>query len=459
MTRLANAFFLVLFPGLFLYHLAVALTGIPLLLGSLWSPANIAACAFLGAGTLAHLLRGKVSWKPFFLVVALTAIVAAYAIYFRLYGVGYQASWQPFEESVKVVIGWTALLLIGFWLKPNEVFLKLLFGSWVVMTISTLALMDMSSIAFVASEQLDARVASYHWFAQSYVVTATAILAFYPRSIVRYVVMTISLPIVFILSSRGELLGYLVVVVVFGLAYLLIYRSAPEGKDCSMQGMPVAVRWRRLWLVSLVFLTSIVGIATWVTLVPQIGPERTAAVVGNLPSDLKGHDVGPATSQNRQLQLLSGTDDAGTSIRLWSLKKGLEDIAGSPFSGSYAGQMEWEGSFGHYIHNVFSVWHAYGIIAFVIYLYLTVTPFLYAARRLSMGAYRPQIKTFLLMLSAYSLALVVVAKSVYWPIPALAWGLYISVQRIADPKRPSLVGQIENTSSQMMPPTKKTQAQ
>lgn len=432
MQNLARSFFLVLFPGLFVYHLTIALTGAPLVLGALWSPANILACLILGGGTLWLLTRGRVSWAGLVPIAILGALVAVYAVGHRFFGSGYQAEWRPFEESIKLLIGWGSLFLIGYWLRPADWFTRALLWSWVAMTAATLLLMVGHEYSFIPSEQFDPRVASYHWFSQSYVVTAIALLALHSNERVKLFVLAMSLPVVFVLSSRGELLGYLFVGAAWG-----IY----------------ALRARDFWAIgraSAATLASCLLIAAWGQTMPQIAPERVVAEIGSVPervTKLRSAHVDSVEEQaseapdddmggNRQVELLYDPAEApSTQIRLWLFEEGWKDIERSPILGDYAGHMKIDNYFGHYIHNALSAWHNYGIAAFLLYVSLTVVALWAAARRYGVDAMW-QLTFFM---SLYTLVLIIAAKPIYWSMPALAWGLYAA-----------------NISSKRVPPIRKT---
>jgi hypothetical protein len=433
MQNLARSFFLVLFPGLFVYHLAVALTGAPLVLGALWSPANILACLILGGGTLWLLARGKVPWTGLVPVAILGALVAVYAIGHRFFGSGYQAEWRPFEESIKLLIGWGSLFLIGFWLKPADWFTRALLWSWIAMTAATLLLMVGHEYSFIPSEQFDPRVASYHWFSQSYVVTAIALLALHDNERVKLLVLAASLPVAFVLSSRGELLGYLFVGAAWGVYAL-------RDRQFHMLGRASAVT-----------IAACILVAGWGQAMPQIAPERVVAEIGTVPERVtkprsarveggedqaSGETLDDEVGGNRQVELLYDPAEApSTQIRLWLLEEGWQDIKRSPILGDYAGHMKIDDYFGHYIHNALSAWHNYGLAAFLLYVSLTGAALWAAARRY--GADPMWQMTFFVAL--YTLVLIVAAKPIYWSMPALAWGLYAA-----------------NISSKRVPPTRKT---
>jgi hypothetical protein len=95
----------------------------------------------------------------------------------------------------------------------------------------------------------------------------------------------------------------------------------------------------------------------------------------------------------------------------------------SPILGVYAGQVKAHGKFGDYVHNALGMWRSFGLVPFLLYIGLALAAVVTAAKRVIIeGADDPRWH-FMLYVSVFCLLLIVGAKSIYWPLPALAWGL------------------------------------
>lgn len=107
------------------------------------------------------------------------------------------------------------------------------------------------------------------------------------------------------------------------------------------------------------------------------------------------------------------------------LMAGLQSIHDSPIIGDFMYYLEKFGSPGAYIHNGLSMWADYGLFAMVLYVFLIL-----ATTAIGVWAALPRRRTgapeLLLYLAATSFVGVVFAKSIAWPMPALAWGVAYS---------------------------------
>lgn len=121
-----------------------------------------------------------------------------------------------------------------------------------------------------------------------------------------------------------------------------------------------------------------------------------------------------------------GAEDASFRERLVLLDSGINAILGSPVLGDYLGQVRDYSEQGAYIHNFLSVWQQYGLQAFLAYVFLCLISFYIALRDYSVIGDSP-ILELLFYLSMTSVVGVVFAKSVAWPMPALAWGVACSL--------------------------------
>jgi hypothetical protein len=111
---------------------------------------------------------------------------------------------------------------------------------------------------------------------------------------------------------------------------------------------------------------------------------------------------------------------ARNELFLW----GMERVAASPLFGDYGGTLEVRGTIGSYIHNLFSVWQAFGPLPFIIYTALVVmVVFIALLLFFKQGRQLDRQAQLVVMLGLLTAVEVLVAKSLGWPHVALAWGL------------------------------------
>ncbi|MDO9384672.1 MAG: hypothetical protein Q7T86_17635 [Hyphomicrobiaceae bacterium] len=386
--------FLALFPMFFFYHLAAAAGVLPYVFGSLWSSWNGIA-AFLFVVLLAVTQKAFSVWD--IAVLVLIAIFAGYALYHYFFGLTWQQSLAPALESIKLILGILSLYGIGrFWKRPDKTQKWLLLSSWAGIVLASLLLMNIENGAFVASDRFrNPNAATYQWFAQAFAFTSLACIAFAPSPRLLPIVVGISPVVLFVLSSRSDLISLSIVVFAWVALCVLI-----QPKKLSSVALALAV-------FSLAGTTLAVSSFSRATLP---GPQKTEA-----------KSAASTAVRNRQLELKDIAQSDSYKERAELLKYGVNDIISSPIVGKYAGQLQ-RGGFGGYIHNALSAWQNFGLIAFILYLTLALSALLIAARQVLLRNANSEWH-FAFYVSLFTFLSVVAAKSVYWPLPALAWGL------------------------------------
>lgn len=123
------------------------------------------------------------------------------------------------------------------------------------------------------------------------------------------------------------------------------------------------------------------------------------------------------------------------SSRYDLLYVGMQGIVENPILGDYLGQVRDSGTTGAYIHNALSVYQQFGLLAFVLYMWLTVCSLMVGLFNIKYARRIPEVEV-LIYTSLISLVGILVSKSIGWPLPALAWGVACSVLIMR--KRPEL---------------------
>lgn len=122
------------------------------------------------------------------------------------------------------------------------------------------------------------------------------------------------------------------------------------------------------------------------------------------------------------------SSDPSVAQRSEIFRMGMEGIYKNPILGDYLGQVRDFGATGYYIHNALSMWQQFGFSSFAIYAFLVIYSVLVAVREILSGNKSRHVEA-LLYVSVSCLIGVVTTKAVFWPIPALAFGLAANVLR------------------------------
>ncbi|PTC00727.1 hypothetical protein C9975_05935 [Thalassospira xiamenensis] len=129
--------------------------------------------------------------------------------------------------------------------------------------------------------------------------------------------------------------------------------------------------------------------------------------------------------ETRQAKVLDIGSDQSWASRQALMDDALERIAGAPFTGRFGGHFE-NGGAGSYVHNILSAWDGYGLIAFVLVIFIVAVPLweslgvVYKRRELT------PFQAFYFFVSLSTFVLLLGAKTIYWPIPGLLWGLCLN---------------------------------
>lgn len=404
----SQVFFTALFPGMFFYHYFAALRLYPLFLSGWWGAVTALAALFF----LPSFITARA--RPEFLAfAALTSIVCIYAGYHAVYGAEWQRSSELLINSVALILAWCGLYGVGLAFRPGRHFTVAMIALLVIMAGATFISMDFRRVSFIAVERFRAPdgVADYQWFALSFVIVAIYCLSAV-RGWRQTGVAALSLGVLYVLSSRSELFGFAAVLGIWGL------RLAVERRFLQLAMVPITV---------LVAFGAILVGSAWLSQLPlQAQIDAVSVQIEAEHATEAPQASGPIAVNPRQEELLDISNSESLEQRLHFLELGLSDIAASPILGVYGGQVR-NGEFGTYIHNGLDMWRQFGLMAFAIFCGLTIYCVIVSGRRVLSSAPGSSSWMFPGYISFFSLVLVVATKGIFWPIPALAWGLVVGM--------------------------------
>lgn len=423
--------FFALFPVYFAYHALLTADLIPPMLGGGWSVFTVP-----GVLTLAPMVvLRSANWRIHAPVLLLAAWVALYAVVYFLLGAEWQRNPRLLLESFKLICAWGCLYAIGILFRPSAVFTRASLYVLTAMAVVSLFLLDPAA--------LRGGIATYLGFATSVVFVAMFCLALVPER-TQPLVLALAVGTLFALGSRSDLLGFLLVMGLW-LAIQLWrsrFQAALAGTTLALIGALISAAWTDTlpnvlkpapiehfeWEAPAIEKPPAPSAAPSTPGATQSTP-RTAVTPPPPPkpkpvSKPKPEPKPPvAHTATRNLELAELSKSQSLQVRGELMRKGWLDIKSSPVLGVYGGQMrEPDGIFGHYMHNALSAWHQFGFLPFLIYCGLCIAPALMAGWRMYGGSTDPM-WTLTLYVGAFTLLLAVFAKSIFWAMPALAWGL------------------------------------
>ncbi|QTP58977.1 hypothetical protein HNO53_09835 [Billgrantia antri] len=384
-TRASAIGFFVLFPGFILYHTLVAMGMMPAVLGGLFGVVSvlmfIVYCALLPSQlfVLSSATRGYALVTLSFFVYVLLWSAVNYGL------TGGSVMQAALVQTVETLVLWLVLFLLGYRVPLDSPRLTRAFWIAFVLIAGYLALhvATTGQWMFFARRMIEVEaevgdsVSTYQGYARSALVLLVFLIAVSERAVVRAALIVVGAFVMFVLGARSELYAFL------ALSALLL------------------MLWAGMSVKYMLTLLAVVGVLM-------------ALVVSQFE----------ALSGSRQLQIF---DLSGTSS--WLARQNLgqravEQILSSPVLGRFGGHIASAEVTGGYAHSMLSAWVNYGLLGFTLYVGLTLSAFAAAAYRLLFLGDRGAGWVFAFSLNFVCLLLMVLAKPVFWPLPALGWGAY-----------------------------------
>jgi hypothetical protein len=401
----AELFFVLLFPLFYIYHYGLAAGLYPPVLAGWFGPVSVVAATIMSFLLVKALHRGLP--RPFATLTLAFLVMLAYTLMVALshYLFGDQSIMPEAQRQyVALAVSWIALFGIGFHLRPNNSFVTWNRFLFYVMVVIAWWHVDLSKMMFYAKQVLEVStgVATYQGFARSFVITAILLMVAETKPAKQIWVVALSIATLFILGARSEFVGFVLLVPLW---FLMNVRRTG---------------WRFVVSTGLLLLgMPVVGM-----FIPEI-------------------------VSSRQFQLLDLSSAPSWQGRTMLLSLGWQDIREHLLFGNFGGHIRIAG-LGGYIHNVLSAWHAFGLPGFILYLGLSVAAVVRAAL-IVLGDRCPTTRAqYALFINLFSLILLIGAKSVYWSVPALGWGLAAGLWPKTHRKMSSSVRHLRAIFSEML---------
>lgn len=292
-------------------------------------------------------------------------------------------------QSGSVIIAWLAIFSVGIFFDESTNFMK------VFLRISSLSIISIvlyfrDGVAFVPSLIFDVdEGASYQafslWASVTFIVNISTIRNIY----IKYIIFLIAVIIVFLLSSRSEMIGFIFAFFVF------------EAARISSR-----LRTISLYLIALVILSIVIYY-------------------------YRDYIINYANRElylSRQLNIFDLERDNSWFVRGLYADFAWDTIRSSPILGEFGSHYYADRDFplGAYAHNFTSAWVNYGLIGVSIYLIITIWAFFVSFGFVMRG--RTDEYCLSLFVNAFTLVLILVSKPVFWPTVALGWGIFVRAE-------------------------------
>jgi len=373
--------FALLFPGFLVYHTLLSLRLIPPFIGGGFGPtaASLAVLYVILLPKITPMLTREVGWYLLW-VVALLVYVTLWTVAHFFIG---SASRTAAVQSIETAILWFVLFFVGCLLPFESQKLSRLFFLcfWLMVGYLAFFVISTGDLMFYARQQAaegsETAVATYQGFARSALVINIFLLAVRKSIRERVAILTLGIFSLFVLGARSELYAFI--------SAALVLLGVWALKSTKY----------KIIFVLLIFASGLVG--------------------GSMLDKL---------APSRQLQVLDLDSSSSWMARKELKSRAMTNIYSNPVFGSFGAHVSDDGSTGEYAHNFLSAWANYGVIGLFLYVGITAWALLGAGAKVLFYRSENPVWTMALAMSFISLLLMAVSKSVFWPVPALAWGVY-----------------------------------
>ena len=451
--------FFLLFPGFLFYHQFLAMELIPRFAAGFFGYVSLGALlAFLVLLPWDKDWLNKITGSRYVLwVLVLLFYTTTWTIAHYLFLSGDYIT-KASVQSLETVIFWSCLFLIGLLLPLESKFLR---WSFLICFVVILLFLLYFSVSTDANSYYARRIygqttaiSSYQGFARSVLLTLLLLLAVFNSFRARACFVLGGVFVLFMLSSRSEFYSFLAVCgalcVISGfrqpkyfLLLLLIFLevitlAAPDIRP------RVEVYLERLSQDNAVETSAVDKPNAADNMAQEPVPENPVSADTAARAPLS--EVPAATDKatppgrlNRQFEVLKISSSKSWERRLALQRKAVRQISENPLMGNFGGHVLKQdsgkyakGHTGRYAHNALSAWVTYGLAGFILYFSLTLTGFLVPAQQVILKRQNAPPWMFAFMVNFVCLLLIIVSKSVYWPLPALGWG--VTAKALVDSK-------------------------
>lgn len=288
-------------------------------------------------------------------------------------------------QSFELIVLWLGLIFIGFNLQLKTIDKKFLFFIILLTIFSTIVFSIKSNTVAIYTKlffDLDDVEVGYQYLSRAALIIFVFYAALVKSPISQNIIMLIGAYILFTIGSRSEFFAFIFAFGLVSIIDLIIH-------NFSFKKITV-------FLGSLLFIVII--------------------LYNNISIFL----------ETRFSDILNISNSTSWDARAGSQEKAVNQIKDSLLLGYYAGHINEYGIRG-YSHNILSSWVNYGLFGFLLYLIINLYVFIYSFF-MYWDKKNDKELWLILLLSTITLILIIFSKSIFWPLPALVWGLMLKFQ-------------------------------
>ena len=422
---IAVAGFFLLFPGFLFYHQLVAMDIIPPFAGGLFG--------YVSLGTLLVFLA-LLAWNTDWLA----QVAKNYYVLFVLAFLLYTSAWtlahyllldgdyitKASLQSVETIILWSCLFLIGLLLPLEASFLRWSFFISCLIILAFLVNFSISTGAdiYIARSVYGntTDVSTYQGYARSALITLLFLLAVFTTLKARAFFILAGVFVLFLLASRSDFYAFLALSV--GLCVILGIKNPRYFLILALLCLELVVLAKPEAPARLLAFIELPSSEEADKAANSGKPASAPAADESLAAPAPAPPPAKSPHPHRIVQALDLTSSKSWISRQYLQQVALGQIAEQPLLGNFGGHVTGNHT-GRYAHNALSAWVTYGLVGFLMYASLTLVGLSIPAWKVVLQQQDTPLWTFALMINFVCLLLVVAAKSVYWPLPALGWGV------------------------------------
>ncbi len=290
---------------------------------------------------------------------------------------------SAFKINIYIVFDYFLFFLIGVYYKGYEKYKKAIFILYIVLSVNILYHIDSASYMINMYDVEGAATGIYLFLGDTYAIVSLLVISLTKNKKLKYVIIFFSMIPLFFLLSRSALYMFIVTVLIY-----MYYYSGKKDK---------------------IVIVAIV-VATILYLINS----------GYISQDIL---------ETRQLRFFTSGEDSSFHERELQIASGIQAIKEHPIIGDYAGDVIAYNATGGYIHNYLSMWRQYGLLPFLIIVFLAI----YLIKEIykwlkNKKDYSMEYKFFIL-LSIFVLLEIITARSINSPYLFYLVGILSGMQK------------------------------
>jgi len=262
-----------------------------------------------------------------------TLFASTYIFYLIIYNIIFysnyiildkQISTKIFFDNLGYIYSYIIYFFIGFYYRGYLKYSKTIYILYIIITLNVLMFVDLNTFGLDISKANLDLFGIYLLLGDTYAIFSLLTIIITPSKKLQLLIFFISVPILYILTSRTSLYVFVLTFIIY-----------------------IFIANKRLFFMSIILLIGI-GIIIFLS-----NTELVNQIINS-----------------RMLGFLFGEVDPSVNAREEYITIGLSGIMNHWYIGDFAGEVDYYGTTGKYIHSYLGLLRQYGITAFILFLFL-----------------------------------------------------------------------------------------